>query len=67
MIRIREISDPDLKAKVVRAVAEWRGLSPAAVPEWFELDDADFVDILNAIRGQEAARSDDLDLHDPRM
>jgi hypothetical protein len=50
MIRIREISDPELKAKVIAALAERRGLSPAAVPEWYELDDADFVDLLNDLR-----------------
>lgn len=50
MIRIREILDPDLKRRIVEALAEQRGLSPAAVPEWYELDDADFVDLLNALR-----------------
>jgi hypothetical protein len=65
MIRIREISDPDLQRKVVEKLAEVRGLSPAAVPEWFELDDADLVDLLNAIRDDEAG--DDGDGRDPRM
>jgi hypothetical protein len=50
MIRIREISDPELKQKVIVALAERRGMSPAAIPEWFELDDADFVDLLNDLR-----------------
>ncbi len=49
MIRIREIDDPQLKARIVAKLAEWRGLSPAAVPEWYELDDADFVDLLHAL------------------
>ncbi len=49
MVRIREIDDPDLKAKIVAKLAEWRGMSPSQVPEWYELDDADFVDLLNAI------------------
>ncbi len=52
MIRIREIQDPDLKAKVVAKLGEWRGL--AVVPEWFELDDADFVDLLQAIKEDES-------------
>ena len=39
-------------------------MSPAAVPEWFELDDADFVDLLNAIRDDEAGNGGDDD--DPR-
>ena len=51
MIRIREIADPELKRKIVDALAERRGMSPAAIPEWFELDDADFVDLLNDLKG----------------
>jgi hypothetical protein len=50
MIRIREIVDPELKAKIVQALAERRGMSAAAIPEWFELDDADFVDLLNDLK-----------------
>jgi hypothetical protein len=42
MIRIREISDPELKRRIVAALAERRGMSPAAVPEWFELDGRGF-------------------------
>ena len=63
MIRIREILDPDLRRKVVEALADRRGCSPAAIPEWFELDDADLVDLLNDLK--EAEGPDDLD--DPRM
>ena len=51
MIRIREITDPELKEKVVAVLAERRGCSAAAIPEWFELDDADFVDLLNDLKG----------------
>ena len=47
MIRIREILDPDLKQRIIAALAYRRGMSPAAIPEWYELDDADFVDLLN--------------------
>ena len=50
MIRIREIVDPDLKRQITEKLAERRGLSPAAIPEWFELDDADFVDLLNDLK-----------------
>ena len=50
MIRIREISDPELKQKIIVALAERRGMSPSSIPEWFELDDADFVDLLNDLR-----------------
>jgi hypothetical protein len=53
MFRIAHISDPELKQKVIAALAERRGMSPAAIPEWFELDEADFVDLLNDLRDQE--------------
>lgn len=51
MVRIREILDPELKRKVISALAERRGCSAAAIPEWFELDDLDFVDLLNDLQG----------------
>jgi len=60
MIRIREIADADLKARIIAKLAEWRGMT---VPEWFELDDADFVDLLQAIREDENPQ----DEYDPRM
>ena len=64
MIRIREILDPELRTKIVNALAERRGCSPAAVPDWFELDDADFVDLLQDLNSSEA----DADVEDdPRM
>ena len=50
MIRIREIADPELRRRIVEALAAQRGMSPAAIPEWFELDDADFVDLLNDLK-----------------
>lgn len=58
VVRIRHISDPDLKAKVVAKLAEWRGMSPSQVPEWYELDDADYVDLLQAIREDEEGDDD---------
>ena len=63
MIRIREIADPELKAKIIAALAERRGMSVAAIPEWFELDDADYVDLLNDIHYPESGDVGD----DPRM
>ena len=62
MIRIREIQDPELKAKIVEALAERRGMSPGTIPEWYELDDADYVDLLNDIKEKESPESYD----DPR-
>ena len=64
MIRIRHIQDPDLKRRIIEALAERRGMSPAAIPEWFELDDADYVDLLNDLKDAERPQRDD---HDPRM
>jgi hypothetical protein len=63
MIRIREIADLELRAKIIAALAERRGMSIAAIPEWFELDDLDFVDLLNDIKEAESPESD----YDPRM
>ena len=57
MIRIREILDPELKSKIVAALADRRGMSAAAIPEWYELDDADYVDLLNDIKENESPRS----------
>jgi len=53
MIRIREILDPELRDRIVRALANRRGCSAAAIPAWFELDDADFVDLLNDLKETE--------------
>jgi hypothetical protein len=60
MIRIREILDPDLKKRIIAALADRRGMSPAAIPEWYELDDADFVDLLNESKtDQQSDETDD--------
>jgi len=50
MVRIRHILDPELRARIVAALAERRGCSVSAIPEWFELDDADYVDLLNDLK-----------------
>jgi hypothetical protein len=65
VIRIREILDPELRRKILEKLAERRGTSAAAIPEWFELDDADFVDLLNDLK-QTDSDIDPSD-HDPRM
>jgi hypothetical protein len=64
MIRIREIVDPDLRQRIRAALAENRGCSVAAIPDWYELDDADYVDLLNQLK-QDA--SEEHELKDPRM
>lgn len=53
MLRIREIIDPELRDRIRAALADRRNCSAAAIPDWFELDDADFVDLLNDLRGDE--------------
>jgi hypothetical protein len=62
MIRIREIVDPELRQKVLGKLAEQRGCSVAAIPDWFELDDADYVDLLNELKDPQPNLDDD-----PRM
>ncbi len=64
MIRIREILDPDLRQRIVAALAEQRGCSIAAIPDWYELDDADYVDLLQQIN---APTDEEQELKDPRM
>jgi hypothetical protein len=62
MIRIREIIDPDLRRKILEKLAERRGCSVASIPDWFELDDADYVDLLNDLKEDHK-----FDRNDPRM
>jgi hypothetical protein len=62
MVRIREIVDPELRQRILEKLAERRGCAVAAIPDWFELDDADYVDLLNDLKEDE---NDDAD--DPRM
>jgi hypothetical protein len=63
MVRIRHILDPELRARIVEALAKARGCSPAAIPDWFELDDADYVDLLNDLKEE----NQDTETDDPRM
>jgi hypothetical protein len=62
MIRIREITDPELREQIRAALADRRGMSTAAIPDWYELDDMDFVDLLNDIKHASDLSYDD----DPR-
>jgi hypothetical protein len=64
MIRIREITDPELRKRVTQALADRRGCAAAAIPDWFELDDADYVDLLNDLKEADA---DYEPPNDPRM
>lgn len=65
MIRLREILDPELREKVRAALAERRGMNLAAIADWWELDDLDYVDLLNEIRDAQNPPQDDDD--DPRL
>ena len=48
---------------MVAALAERRGCSAAAIPDWFELDDADYVDLLDDLKEAEEPGKE----YDPRM
>lgn len=61
MIRLREITDPELRERVRAALAERRGMTLAGIPDWWELDDMDYVDLLNEIRESENPSSEDDD------
>ena len=69
MIRIREIVDPDLRQRIRAALADRRGLAAAAIPDWYELDDLDFVDLLNDLQDASTARGVDPEVspEDSRM
>ena len=56
MIRIREITDPDLRERIRAALSDRRGASIAGIPDWFELDDLDYVDLLNDPRDEEEGK-----------
>jgi hypothetical protein len=64
MVRIREILDPDLRQRILTALAEQRGCSVAGIPDWYELDDADYVDLIQQIT---ARPQEEEELKDPRM
>jgi hypothetical protein len=67
MVRIREIVDPELRARIVQVLAEQRGCSSGAIPDWFELDDADYVDLLNELRVRADRYEAEDAADDPRM
>ena len=59
MVRIREITDPELRERIRGALADRRGVSAAAIPDWFELDDADLVDLLHDLRANDEGELDE--------
>lgn len=58
MVRIDHIVDPVLRDRVVAKLAEWRGTTPAQIPDWFELDDADYSELLIELHADEEGRFD---------
>lgn len=54
MIRVRQlhyyVPDPQLRARLVEKLSEIRGFPGRSIPDWFELDDADFADLLNELK-----------------
>jgi hypothetical protein len=57
--------DADLRREVVEVLAEWRGMPTGNFPDWFELDDADYVDLLNEVdRRRRGPSPDDADAID---
>ena len=55
--------DPDLRQQILEKLAEQRGTSVASIPDWFELDDADYVDLLMDLREEDQMQRE----YDPRM
>lgn len=53
MIRLREIDDEVLRERVRQKIADSRGMLPAEIADWWELDDADFSEILIELRYEE--------------
>jgi hypothetical protein len=50
MIRILHIDDEQLRERVRAKVAASRDMDAAHIPDWFEMDDADFSAILIELR-----------------
>ena len=61
MVRIYHIADPVLRDRVVAKLAEWRGTTPSGIPDWFELDDADYSELLIELRADDEGGRPDAD------
>lgn len=46
MIRIDQIIDPVLQKRVIEALARKQGMQPEDIPHWYEMDDADYSQLL---------------------
>jgi len=65
MVRLRLIEDDELRERVRAVLARWRGCEPWQIPDWFEIDDADFSEIVMELRRGESADPDDRAVDEP--
>ena len=58
MIRVRQLAkyvpDERLRIRLIEKLSEIRGFPGGSIPEWFELDEADFADLLNELKLEDA-------------
>ena len=59
MIRLREIEDEQLRERVRQKIAESRGMQPGEIADWWELDDADYSEILIDLRFEDEGGTDE--------
>lgn len=62
MIRLLHIDDPQLRERVRAKIAETREMEAAHIPDWWEMDDADFSAILIELRREDEGHLDEDDL-----
>ena len=51
MVRIRDISDPALRWRVIEVVARRRGVRPEEIPNWLEIEEAAYQRLLTELGG----------------
>ena len=59
MVRLLHIDDVELRERVRAKIAAGREMEPAHIPDWFEMDDADFSAILIELRYEAEHGEDD--------
>jgi hypothetical protein len=59
MIRLLHIDDPQLRERVRAKIAAGREMESAHIPDWWEMDDADFSVILIELRREDEDEADD--------
>jgi hypothetical protein len=53
MIRLLHIDDLKLRERVRQKIADARGMLPSEIADWWEMDDADFSEILIELRAED--------------